>query len=71
MMRGIDEKSPAPAWDRRQPMLPLRPGLPEQRTSDCERHGTTPGFAAREVATGKVMGRCHGRHRYPEFLQWT
>jgi hypothetical protein len=61
------EKSPVPVRDRRQPMCPLRPGLPEQRTSNYERHGTTSRFAAREVATGKVMGRCHRRHRHQEF----
>ena len=61
------EKSPVPARDRRQPMLPLRPGLPEPRTSDYERHGTSSLFAALDVATGQVMGRCHRRHRHPEF----
>ena len=67
---SIDEKSQVQALDRTQPILPLRPGLPEQRTSDYERHGTTSLFAALDVATGKVIGRCHRRHRHQEFLQF-
>ena len=42
----VDEKSQVQALDRTQPILPLRPGLPEQRTHDYERHGTTSLFAA-------------------------
>jgi hypothetical protein len=63
MVLRIDEKSQVQALDRTQPILTLRPGLPEQRTSDYERHGTTSLFAALDVATGKVIGRCHRRHR--------
>ncbi len=66
----VDEKSQVQALDRTQPILPLRPGLPEQRTSDYERHGTTSLFAALEVATGKVIGECHRRHRHQEFLKF-
>jgi transposase len=67
---SIDEKSQVQALDRTQPILPLRPGLPEQRTSDYERHGTTSLFAALDVATGKVIGKCHRRHRHQEFLKF-
>lgn len=66
----VDEKSQVQALDRTQPILPLRPGLPEQRTSDYERHGTTSLFAALDVATGKVIGKCHRRHRHQEFLKF-
>jgi transposase len=66
----VDEKSQVQALDRTQPILPLRPGLPEQRTNDYERHGTTSLFAALEIATGKVIGECHRRHRHQEFLQF-
>lgn len=66
----VDEKSQVQALDRTQPILPLRPGLPEQRTSDYERHGTTSLFAALDVATGKVIGACHRRHRHQEFLKF-
>jgi len=67
---SIDEKSQVQALDRTQPILPLRPGLPEQRTSDYERHGTTSLFAALDIATGKVIGKCHRRHRHQEFLKF-
>jgi transposase len=66
----VDEKSQVQALDRTQPILPLRPGLPEQRTSDYERHGTTSLFAALDIATGKVIGECHRRHRHQEFLRF-
>jgi transposase len=66
----VDEKSQVQALDRTQPILPLRPGLPEQRTCDYERHGTTSLFAALDIATGKVIGKCHRRHRHQEFLKF-
>jgi transposase len=66
----VDEKSQVQALDRTQPILPLRPGLPEQRTNDYERHGTTSLFAALDIATGKVIGQCHRRHRHQEFLKF-
>ncbi len=37
----VDEKSGIQALDRTQPVLPLRPGLPERQTHDYRRHGTT------------------------------
>ncbi len=49
-------------------MLPMQPGLPERRTHDYKRHGTTTLFAALEIATGKVTGACKPRHRHQEFL---
>jgi transposase len=67
---SVDEKSQVQALNRTQPILPLRPGLPEQRTSDYERHGTTSLFAALDIATGRVIGNCHRRHRHQEFLKF-
>ncbi len=64
----IDEKSQIQALDRTAPMLPMQPGLPERRTHDYKRHGTTTLFAALEIATGKVTGACKPRHRHQEFL---
>jgi len=55
------EKSQMQAIDRTQPILPLSPGLPEQRTNDYERHSATSLFAAPDIATGKVIGKCHRR----------
>jgi transposase len=66
----VDEKSQIQALDRTQPILPLRPGLPERRTHDYVRHGTTTLFAALEVATGKVTEACYPRHRHEEFLRF-
>ncbi len=63
----VDEKSQIQALDRSQPMLPLRPGQIERRTHDYTRHGTTTLFAALDVATGAVIGKCYPRHRASEF----
>ena len=64
----VDEKSQIQALDRTQKMLPMQPGLPERRTHDYVRHGTSTLFAALEVATGKVTAACKPRHRHQEFL---
>jgi hypothetical protein len=66
----VDEKSQIQALNRTAPMLPLRPGLPESRTHDYVRHGTTTLFAALEVATGKRVDACYDRHRHQEFLRF-
>jgi transposase len=66
----VDEKSQIQALDRTQPILPMMPGLPERRTHDYSRHGTTTLFAALNVATGKVIGEVHRRHRAKEFLSF-
>jgi transposase len=59
----VDEKSAIQALDRVQPLLPLRIGAPERRGFEYVRHGTCSLYAALEVATGKVIGRCRKRHR--------
>lgn len=64
----VDEKSQIQALNRTQPLLPLRPGLPARATHDYKRNGTTSLFAALEVASGKVLGRCFPRHTHTEFL---
>jgi transposase len=64
---SLDEKSQIQALDRTQPILPLRPGLPERQTHDYERHGTTTLFAALNVLEGTVIGHCQPRHRHQEF----
>jgi Integrase core domain. len=66
----VDEKSQIQALDRTAPILPVRPGLPESRSHDYVRHGTTTLFAALEVATGKVTDACYPRHRHEEFLKF-
>ena len=64
----VDEKSQIQALDRTQPVLPMRPGIAERRTHTYVRHGTTSLFAALDVATGFVIGKCYKRHRAKEFL---
>jgi transposase len=64
----VDEKSQIQALDRTAPMLPMQPGLPERRTHDYVRHGTSTLFAALEIATGNVTAACKPRHRHQEFL---
>ena len=66
----VDEKSQIQALDRTQPLLPLRPGQPERRTHDYQRHGTASLFAALDVAVGSVIGRCYKRHRAIEFRRF-
>jgi transposase len=67
---SIDEKSQIQALDRTAPILPLRPGLPEKRSHDYRRNGTTTLFAALEIATGRVVDACMPRHRHQEFLRF-
>jgi transposase len=66
----VDEKSQIQALNRTQPILPVRPGLPEKATHDYKRNGTTTLFAALEVATGAVTDRCYDRHGKAEFLDF-
>jgi len=66
----VDEKSQIQALDRSQPVLPMRPGQPERRSHDYKRHGTSSLFAALDIATGKVIGRCFRRHRTREFKKF-
>ena len=66
---SVDEKSQIQALDRTQPILPLRPGLPERQTHDYQRHGTTTLFAALNVLEGTVIGECHA-HFTPTSSSW-
>ncbi len=67
---SIDEKSQVQALDRTQPLLPMAPGQAERGTHDYVRDGTTSLFAALNVATGRVIGKCYKRHRSREFLEF-
>lgn len=64
----VDEKSQIQALDRTQPAQPMLIGRAEKASHDYARHGTTSLFAALDVATGRVIGTCHRRHRHQEFL---
>jgi transposase len=67
---SVDEKSQIQALARATPVLPMDLGMPERRTHNYLRHGTTDLFAALDVATGQVLGRCFNRHRALEFLKF-
>lgn len=66
----VDEKSQIQALDRSQPLLPMRPTVNARRTDRYIRHGTTTLFAALDVATGRVIGKCFRRHRAKEFIRF-
>src|SRR5215831_18836999 len=66
----VDEKSQIQALDRSQPVLPMMPGMPERRTHDYARHGTTSLFAAFNIADGTVISELHRRHRAAEYLRF-
>ena len=66
----VDEKTQVQALDRTAPVLPLRPGLPERRTHDYVRGGTTNLYAALDVASGHVIADMTDRHRATEFRQF-
>ncbi len=70
LVLSVDEKSQIQALDREQPVLPMMPGMPERRTHNYIRHGTTSLFAALDVASGFVIGKCYKRHRATEFLDF-
>ena len=59
----VDEKSGIQALDRSQPVLPMMPGIPERRSHDYVRHGTTDLFAAFGIADGTVISSLYRRHR--------
>jgi transposase len=66
----VDEKSQIQALDRTAPILPMLPGTPERATHDYKRSGTSSLYAALDVATGKVIGSLHARHRAVEFKKF-
>ena len=66
----VDEKSQVQALARSQPAFPMMPGMPEKRTHDYVRHGTTSLFAAFNTADGSVISSIHRRHRAVEFKKF-
>jgi transposase/transcriptional regulator with XRE-family HTH domain len=67
---SVDEKSQVQALARSQPAFPMMPGMPEKRTHDYLRHGTTSLFAAFNIADGTVISSTHRRHRALEFKKF-
>jgi transposase len=66
----VDEKSQIQALDRSAPVLPLMPGVPERRSHDYLRYGTTNLYAALDVASGQVLTEMTPRHRAEEFRRF-
>lgn len=66
----VDEKAQVQALDRSSPVLPMMPGMPERRTHDYARNGITSLFAALDMASGKVIGSLHRRHRSVEYRKF-
>lgn len=65
---SIDEKTQVQALERTQPSLPLRRGKVERYTHDYKRNGVVDLYAALDVATGEVFGRCTESHTGADFL---
>jgi len=66
----VDEKSQIQALDRSAPVLPMMPGVPERRTHDYVRNGTTNLYAALNVASGQVIADMTSRQRAEEFRRF-
>ena len=64
----VDEKTQIQALNRTQPVFPMLPGTPARASHDYVRSGTSSLYAALDLATGKVIGSLHARHRSQEFL---
>lgn len=67
---SCDEKSQIQALDRTQPGLPLKKGRCQTMTHDYKRNGTTSLFAAMDIATGSIIGKCMEKHRHNEWLSF-
>src|SRR4051794_25412109 len=67
---SVDEKSQVQALGRSQPAFPMMPGMPEKRTHDYVRHGTTSVFAAFNIVDGTVISSLHRQHRASEFKKF-
>jgi len=66
----VDEKSQIQALDRTAPVFPMLPGVPARASHDYKRNGTSSLYAALDLATGKVIGSLHARHRAIEFKKF-
>lgn len=64
----VDEKTQIQALNRTQPIFPMLPGTPQRASHDYVRNGTSSLYAALDIASGKVIGSLHSRHRATEFI---
>jgi transposase len=67
---SFDEKTQIQALERTQPLLPVRPGLSARQTHDYRRAGVTSLYAALEVASGRVIGKCRPSANGAAFLDF-
>jgi transposase len=65
-----DEKTSIQALDRTQRGLPIHRGRCGTMTHDYKRNGTTPLFAALELAEGRLIGTCMSKHRHQEWIKF-
>ena len=70
MVLSVDELGQVQGLGRSQPAFPMMPGMPEKRTHDYVRHGTTSLFAAFNTIDGTVISSLHRRHRAVEFKKF-
>ncbi len=70
MVFSIDEKCQTQALDRTQPGLPMKKGRCGTMTHDYKRNGTITLFAALNILTGKVIGRCMPKHRHQDYIRF-
>jgi transposase len=66
----VDVKSQIQALDRTAPVLPMLLRTPQRSTHDYKRSGTSSLYAALDIATGRVIGSLHARHRAIEFKKF-
>jgi len=64
----VEEKTQIQALNRTAPVFPMLPGTPARASHDDVRHGSSSLYAASDLASGKVIGSLHNRHRATEFL---
>jgi transposase len=65
-----DGKTRIQAPERTRPVLPVIRNVPERRTADYERHGTTTLVAAPDYLGGKVIGECKGFHSSEDYINF-
>jgi transposase len=66
----VDEKEPDTGTGSHSARLPIKKGRCGTMTHDYKRNGTTTLLAALDTLKGRVVGECHSRHRYQEFLKF-
>ena len=66
----VDEKSQIQALDRTAPILPMLPGTPSARPTTTSARAPRASTPHLDLATGKVIGSLHARHRAIEFKKF-